>query len=65
MRFHLIQSDEFIVTHTGLALVGQLLSNTTLRQCLNKSIIPKVKGSVYISCRCGFLIYRIALSRQK
>lgn len=40
MRYQLEQSDETLVTHSGLALVGLLLSKTNLRKELNEIKLP-------------------------
>ena len=40
MRYQLEQSDETLVTHSGLALVGLLLSKANLRKELNEIKLP-------------------------
>jgi len=42
MRFHLEQSDESLSTHSGLTLVGLLLSKTKLKKRLNQIPIPEI-----------------------
>lgn len=41
MKFILTQSDEMIVTHSGLAIVGQLIDKTNLKERLNNIYISK------------------------
>ncbi len=42
VKFVIEESDECIVTHSGLSIVGQLLSNTHLEERLNSSLISPV-----------------------
>ena len=40
MRFEVVQGNEQLFSHSGLALVGQLLSKSKLRKRLDKVILP-------------------------
>lgn len=45
MKFILEDSDETLTTHSGLGLIGLLLSKTKIKQRLNEIIIPKIKST--------------------
>lgn len=49
MKFILEDSDETLTTHSGLGLIGLLLSKTKIKQRLNEIIIPKIKSIPDIS----------------
>jgi hypothetical protein len=44
MKYLLEQSNELLTTHTGLALVGVLMSKTKLNQRLNQVVLPGVSA---------------------
>ncbi|MDK2901745.1 MAG: hypothetical protein PWR14_649 [Thermosediminibacterales bacterium] len=44
MKFQLEQTNELLTTHTGLAIVEQLLSQTKLTKRLNKIPLAKAKN---------------------
>ena len=44
MKFILEQSEEHITTHSGLSLVGLLVSKTSLKERLNQTRLPGVSA---------------------
>ncbi len=56
MKFILEQTEENITTHSGLSLVGLLLSKTSLKKRLNQTSLPGVSapeiphGDVAVAC---------------
>jgi hypothetical protein len=41
MRFQIVESDELISSHSGLALVGEILSRSGLRERLDAVVLPE------------------------
>ena len=41
MQFEIVQGDELLFSHSGLALVGKILSKTKLRKRLDKVMLPE------------------------
>lgn len=44
MKFILENSDETLTTHSGLGLIGLLLSKTRIKQRFNEIVLPKIKS---------------------
>jgi len=42
MKFILEQSEEHITTHSGMSLIGLLVSKTSLKERLNQTSLPRV-----------------------
>ncbi|MCK4581574.1 MAG: hypothetical protein KAU10_09485 [Dehalococcoidia bacterium] len=40
MRFEIVQGDELLSSHSGLALVGEILSSSKLRKRLDRVVLP-------------------------
>ncbi len=41
MRFEIVQGDEQLSSHSGLALVGAILDKTNMRERLNAVVLPE------------------------
>lgn len=44
MRFEIVQGDEELSSHSGLALVGAILSHTRLRERVDQVFLPSRPG---------------------
>ena len=55
MRFQIVQCDESLTSHSGLALVGAILERTALRercqqiQLLGHRVLPVPEGSATVT----------------
>ena len=43
MRFEIVQGDEQLSSHSGLALVGAMLDKTNIRERLDRVVLPEHK----------------------
>ena len=41
MRFEIVQGDEQLSSHSGLALVGAILDRTNIRRRLDAEVLPE------------------------
>jgi hypothetical protein len=44
MQFEIVQGDELLSSHSGLALVEEILSKIKLRKRLDKVMLPDHRG---------------------
>lgn len=65
MKFILESSDETLTTHSGLALIGLLLSKTNLNNRLNEIKIPEIKSTPSVPNSDAAKAYIGLLSQSK